>query len=68
MEGADQLFFLPEILMEGRREERERQTETDRMTKRDRKTEKDRERSERFIRNVMQYLSVVHPDGSSSST
>ena len=41
------MFFLPEILMEGKRYERERQTETDRMTKRDRKAKRETERDQR---------------------
>lgn len=66
--GGSRPVVLPTRDTDGGKERGERKTETDRMTKRDKKTEKDRERSERFIRNVMQYLSVVHPDGSSSST
>lgn len=64
--GGGRPVVFPTRDTDGGKERGERKT--DRMTKRDRKTERDRERSERFIRNIMQYPSVVHPDGSSSST
>lgn len=68
--GGGRPVVFPTRDTDGGKEIGERKTDRDRQDDQERQKgkERDRERSERFIRNKMQYLSIVHPDGSSSST